>query len=191
MILILGIDPGAVSGGCAIVRINDGAAPQLVDAIDLPVIGVKAKQRIDVLALRTWILQHKPDHAVIERGQALPRQGASSGFKYGRGCGALEATIQLLEIPMSIVEASGWKKHFRLHGGDKEGARQHALLTFPAAHALLARRKDHGRAEAALTALYGASLIARNAVPASRGGVEVFSEARPETAAERAARGAP
>jgi hypothetical protein len=39
----LGIDPGAVSGGCAIVLINDGTAPQLVDAIDLPVIGIKAK----------------------------------------------------------------------------------------------------------------------------------------------------
>jgi hypothetical protein len=51
----LGLDPGAVSGGCAIVEISDGVAPQLVDAIDLPIIGVKAKQRIDVLALRTWI----------------------------------------------------------------------------------------------------------------------------------------
>jgi Holliday junction resolvasome RuvABC endonuclease subunit len=30
---ILGIDPGAVSGGCAIVEISDGVAPQLVDAI--------------------------------------------------------------------------------------------------------------------------------------------------------------
>ena len=154
--IICGIDPGAVSGGCAIVMINDGAAPQLVDAIDLPTIGVKAKQRIDVLALRDWVLQHKPDRAVIERGQAHPHQGASSGFKYGRGCGALEATIQLLEIPMRIVEPSMFKRHFKLRGGDKEASRQHALMLFPAAHALLARRKDHGRAEAALVALFGA-----------------------------------
>ena len=87
---ILGVDPGGVSGGCAIIERNDGIAPQLVDAIDLPIVGVKAKQRIDVLALRTWIQQHQPDHAVIERGQAMPRQGASSGFKFGRGCGALK-----------------------------------------------------------------------------------------------------
>jgi len=72
---ILGIAPGAVSGGCAIVMINDGTAPQLVDAIDLPTIGVKAKQRVDVLALRAWLQQHKPDRAVIERGQAMPKQG--------------------------------------------------------------------------------------------------------------------
>jgi len=155
-VIICGIDPGAVSGGCAIVAVNDGAAPQLIDAIDLPTIGVKAKQRIDVLALRTWLLQHKPDHAVIERGQAMPRQGASSGFKFGRGCGALEAAIQLLEIPLTIIEPTAWKKFYRLRGGDKEASRQHALMLFPAAHALLARRKDHGRGEAALIALFGA-----------------------------------
>jgi crossover junction endodeoxyribonuclease RuvC len=153
MPLILGIDPGAVSGGCAVVLINDGAAPQLVDAIDLPTIGVKARQRIDVLALRTWIQQHRPDHAVIERGQAMPRQGASSGFKFGRGCGALEALIQLLEIPMSIIEASAWKRFHQLRGGKKEASRQRALMLFPAAHALLARKRDHGKAEAMLIAL--------------------------------------
>jgi crossover junction endodeoxyribonuclease RuvC len=160
---ILGIDPGAVSGGCAIVEINDSTAPQLIDTVDLPIIGVKAKQRINVLALRTWIQQHRPDHAVIERGQAMPRQGASSGFKYGRGCGALEAVIQLLEIPMTVIEASMWKKFHALRGGDKEAARQRALQLFPAAHALLARRKDHGRAEAALIALYGAYQLAPTA----------------------------
>lgn len=36
------------------------------------------------------------------------------------------------------------------------------MLMFPAAHALLARRMDHGRAGAALLALYGASLITRS-----------------------------
>jgi crossover junction endodeoxyribonuclease RuvC len=156
---LLGIDPGAVSGGCAIVEFSDGIAPQLVDAIDLPIIGVKAKQRIDVLALRDWIVQHKPDHAYVERGQAMPRQGASSGFKFGRGCGALEATIQLLEIPMMIVEPTAWKKFHQLRGGDKEAGRQRALQLFPAAHALFARKKDHGRGEAALIALYGARTV--------------------------------
>jgi len=150
---ILGVDPGAVSGGLAIVEINDGGAPQLVDAIDLPVVGVKAKQRIDVLALRDWIQQHKPDHAYVERGRAMPRQGASSGFKFGRGCGAVEATIQLLEIPLTIIEASAWKRKFHLRGGDKESGRQLAIQLFPAAHALFARKKDHGRAEAALITL--------------------------------------
>jgi hypothetical protein len=41
---ILGVDPG-VYGGLAIVTIDDGAAPQLVDAIDIPVAGTGAKER--------------------------------------------------------------------------------------------------------------------------------------------------
>ena len=65
----------------------------------------------------------------------------------------LEATIQLLEVPMTIVEPSVWKKFHQLRGGDKEAARQRALQLFPAAHALFARKKDHQRAEAALIAL--------------------------------------
>ena len=38
---------------------------------------------------------------------------------------------------------------------DKERSRQRALELFPAAHALFARKLDHGRAEAALLALFG------------------------------------
>jgi hypothetical protein len=76
---ILGIDPG-IRGGLAIVDVNDGAAPQLVDAIDIPVTGVGAKERVDVLAIRAWILAQRPQHAVIERAQAMPKQGALSGL---------------------------------------------------------------------------------------------------------------
>jgi crossover junction endodeoxyribonuclease RuvC len=149
---VLGVDPG-VRGGLAIVEINDGAAPQLVDAIDIPVTGSGAKERVDVLEIRTWIVTHQPQHALIERAQAMPKQGASSGFKYGRAVGALEAVLACCEIPMTVIEPTAWKKLHHLRGGDKEGGRQRALQLFPAAHALLARKKDHGRAEAALIAL--------------------------------------
>jgi crossover junction endodeoxyribonuclease RuvC len=150
---ILGIDPG-VHGGLAVIELNDGAVPQLIDAIDIPTVGTGAKERVDVLALRTWIQAHRPDRAGIERGQAMPKQGASSGFKYGRATGALEAVLACCEIPFELVEPSVWKRARHLHGGDKEGARQLALQMFPAQHALFARRKDHQRAEAALIALH-------------------------------------
>jgi crossover junction endodeoxyribonuclease RuvC len=149
---VLGVDPG-IHGGLALVEINDGTAPQLLEAIDIPTVGVKAKERVDVLALRAWILVHQPQHAFIERAQAMPRQGSSSGFKYGRATGAIEAVIACCEIAITIVEPAVWKKAHHLRGGDKEGARQRALQLFPAAHALLARKKDHGRGEAALIAL--------------------------------------
>jgi crossover junction endodeoxyribonuclease RuvC len=153
---ILGTDPG-VNGGLAIVLVNGNSMAQLIDAIDIPTTGTKAKQRVDVLALRTWVQLHQPQHAYIERGQAMPRQGASSGFKYGRAIGAIEAAIVCCEIPMTIIEPSMWKKFHALRGGDKETSRQRALQLFPAAHALFARKMDHGPAEAALIALSGAS----------------------------------
>jgi Holliday junction resolvasome RuvABC endonuclease subunit len=154
MIRILGVDPG-VRGGLAVVEISDGAAPQLVDAIDIPTVGDGAKERVDSIALRTWLATHQPQHALIERAQAMPKQGTSSGFKYGRAVGAIEGVIACCEIPLTIVEPAQWKRFHTLRGGDKEAGRQRALQLFPAAHAMLARKRDHGRAEAALIALAG------------------------------------
>jgi Holliday junction resolvasome RuvABC endonuclease subunit len=150
---ILGVDP-RIHGGLAIVEVTDGAAPRLVDAIDVLTVGVGAKERIDAIGVRIWIQTHHPDHAAVERGQAMPKQGSSSGFKYGRACGCLEAIVACCEVPLTIVEPALWKRAHRLRGGDKEGARQLALHLFPAAHALLARKKDHQRGEAALIALF-------------------------------------
>ena len=141
--IILGVDPG-ICGGLAIV-------------IDIPVTGTGPKERIDAIALRAWIVAHRPRHAYIERAQAMPQQGASSGFKYGRAVGAIEAVLACCEIPMTVVEPSAWKKSHRLRGKDKESGRQRALQLFPAQHALLALKRWHGRA-AALIALYGALL---------------------------------
>jgi Holliday junction resolvasome RuvABC endonuclease subunit len=169
----LGVDPG-IRGGLALVEINDGAAPQLIDAIDIPVTGVGAKECVDVLAIRSWILMHRPQHALLERAQAMPKQGASSGFKYGRAVGALEAVLACCEIPMTIVEPSAWKKFHRLRGGDKEGGRQRALQLFPSAHAMLARKRDHGRAEAALIALTIAGRESAVGSAASRQDTEEF-----------------
>ena len=144
----------------------NGVAPRLVDAIDIPVAGVGAKKRVDVLAIRDWIVRHAPQHALIERAQAMPKQGASSGFKYGRAVGAIEAVITCCAIPLTIIEPSMWKKFHALRGGDKEAGRQRALQLFPTAHELLARKKDHGCAEAALIALSGLHQFSR--IPAKQ-----------------------
>jgi crossover junction endodeoxyribonuclease RuvC len=95
---------------------------------------------------------------VIERAGAWPGQGVSSTFKFGRATGAIEATIALCSVPVEIVEPSAWKRFWKLPGKDKEAARQKALQLFPDAHAALARKRDHNRAESLLIALYGASV---------------------------------
>jgi crossover junction endodeoxyribonuclease RuvC len=149
---ILGIDPG-IHGGLAIVEIDNGAPAKIIDTIDIPIVGTGAKTRVDVLAIKKWLETHQPDHAAIERAGVLPKQGIASGYRYGRAVGAIEATVALCEIPLTIVEPSVWKRRMGLYGTDKETSRQKALMLFPTAHALLARKMDHGRAEAALIAL--------------------------------------
>jgi crossover junction endodeoxyribonuclease RuvC len=126
----------------------------LVGCIHIPVVGSGAQERVDVAAIRNFVEEHKPTLAVIERAGAMPGQGVASTFKYGRAAGAIEATIALCAIPFEIVEASAWKRFWHLPGKDKEAARQKALQLFPAAHAALVRKRDHGRGEAALVALY-------------------------------------
>jgi uncharacterized protein YbjT (DUF2867 family) len=90
---------------------------------------------------------------LIERAGSMPKQGIASTFKYARAVGSLETVIACSDIPYSFVEPSTWKKFFGLRGKDEESARQKAIATFPAAHGLFGRKKDHQRAEAALLAL--------------------------------------
>jgi crossover junction endodeoxyribonuclease RuvC len=144
----LGVDPG-LSGALAIVESIGGIAT-LLDAIDMPVIGTGRKARVDVLAAAKWIAEHAPSVAYVERAQAFPGQGASSGFSYGRAAGAIETVAALHRLPVMMVEPAAWKKKLRLPGKDKEAARQRALSIFPRRHDLLARRRDERRAEAAL-----------------------------------------
>src|SRR5262245_10214081 len=112
---ICGIDPG-IHGALAIVELNDVSTPRLLDVLDVPTIGTGAKERINTLLVRDWVLRHAPDHSLIERGGSMPRQGVASTFKYARAVGALEAVIACLDIPYSLVEPTAWKRHFHLPG---------------------------------------------------------------------------
>lgn len=151
---LLGCDPG-IHGGIAIVEVGVNGKALLLSAIDVPTVGSAAKEVVDVLNLIGWISKHSLAHAFIERAQAFPKQGLSSSYKYGRAYGALEASILSCRVPLTIIEPSMWKKFHRLKGNDKESSRQRAIQLFPDAHEMLARKRDHGRAEAALIALAG------------------------------------
>jgi crossover junction endodeoxyribonuclease RuvC len=109
---------------------------------------------------------------LIERAQAMPKQGASSGFKFGRAVRGIEATVAGCGIPLTILEPRVWKQFHRLRGDEKEVSRQRALQLFPDAHALFTHKKDHGRAEAALIALTAQLLlVSRTSKPDEIGGI--------------------
>ncbi len=156
---VLGIDPG-LSGGLAVVSDGPGTRILLIEAIDVPVIGEAAKERVDVAKVIEFLQRLKPDSAFIERAQAMPDQGASSGFKYGRAVGALEACVIGMQIPLTVIESSAWKKTHGLSNAGakpnvvKENSRQRAVQLFPMAP-WFPLKGHHNRAEASLIARYG------------------------------------
>jgi crossover junction endodeoxyribonuclease RuvC len=146
MTAILGVDPG-MSGALALCR--DGAW----DVLDVPIVG----HEINIPVLCGWLREQKPDHAIVEFASARPGQGVTSMFRFGCAYGEVKALIAAFEIPLTIVAPTRWKPMVGLpKGADKEASRLRALQLFPDQAAHLARKKDHGRADAMLLAHFGA-----------------------------------
>lgn len=146
---IMGVDPGLSGAVAWLFR-----CPTKYDRVtveDLPV----ADKEIDTASLADRIKQMNPQYAVVEHVNAMPGQGVSTTFKFGQATGEVLGAIKACKIPLIRVHPTKWKRHFRLTA-DKEEARALALRRFPDACKLLARKKDHGRAEAALIALWAA-----------------------------------
>ena len=127
MKMLLGIDPG-IHGGLAIVAIDDGAAPQLIDAIDIPVTGIAGKERVD------GDCTTRMDHGALPAAR-LHRTGADDAearrflrVQIWPRRRRDRSGARLLNA-MTIVEPAKWKKF------------QRALQLFPSAHALLAQEE--------------------------------------------------
>jgi hypothetical protein len=145
--LILGADPGQ-SGGIAVLD----RTGRLLCAEAMPVLR-GAVPTVDVRALGL-LLRCIDDHecyAYVERAQAMPRQGASSGFNYGVIFGSLLTALHTEGIGYELVQALHWKKGMNLHS-DKRGSLALCRQMYPA---LDLKRKDDGIAEAILIARWG------------------------------------
>jgi len=148
-VYVLGVDPG-IQGGIAFYC---GAG---ILAEEIPV----AANRVDITTLMQRIEQMRPALAMIEDVWAMPKQGVSSSFRFGEAFGSIKGVITALKIPMHLAPATAWKKFYKLDS-DKEKSRALALRYWPESKCF-SRKKDHGRAEAALIARYGyEKLVAR------------------------------
>lgn len=148
--VVLGFDPG-LSGAVAVVT----PSGDLVTACDLPIMGEGKAARIDAASLARLIGEFVPAKAVVEQVGSMPGQGVASTFAFGRAVGVLAGVLGALAVPTVYVAPGTWK---RFHGlpSAKEDARRKAIELWPAHASLFARKKDHGRAEAALIARWGA-----------------------------------
>lgn len=151
-ICILGVDPGSVSGAMAFYFPSHS---DLITAEDLPTMDGE----LNAAELSRRIQQMRPDFAMVEKVGVMPKQGISSAFNFGFGCGQLNGVLAALGVTVHYVTPGKWKKHFRLDA-DKEKSRAAAVRLWPTSEHF-SRKKDHGRAEAALLARYGAETILR------------------------------
>lgn len=143
--ITIGIDPGYKTGGVALVG-DDWA-----EVHDLPVFeegGLNAIALMDIIESAGDV-----DHIVVEKVGAMPKQGVSSTFKLGFGCGQILATVALSRSPYTLVTPVVWKRAMNLPR-DKDAARRLATQWFPDLAGDLKRKKDEHRAEALLLAQY-------------------------------------
>ena len=73
-------------------------------------------------------------------------------FSMGNSFGCVRGVVATLGLPLHIVRAQDWKKHYSLKR-DKELSRRRAIELYPMAP--LDKIKHHNRAEAILIARYG------------------------------------
>jgi crossover junction endodeoxyribonuclease RuvC len=146
---VLGVDPG-LQGALAV---WDG---KQLTVIDVPI--VKARTRGNEVNLPAFAdLVHKLapfDAAYIERNSSRPHEGVSSARKGGLVEGIILGCVIVYSKNITRVAPTQWKRVMKLTK-DKDYSITRAIELFPSYHDLFARKKDHGRAEAALLAFFG------------------------------------
>jgi len=153
---VIGIDPG-INGAVAIFRDN-----VLHSVVDMPTVeiasGKTMKRHISAATLcnilERYILELYPTtNVVIEKVGAMPGQGVTSMFNFGRSAGIIEGVVSALRMPSTYVTPATWTKAVGRAAG-KDASRMRAMELFPAKADLFKRAKDDGRADAALIAYW-------------------------------------
>ncbi len=145
--IIVGIDPG-VTGAIAAVAL-DG---RLDYADDMPTVD----RWVSIPLLRGYTTDDRIKLVGLELVRSRPGEGHSGAFKFGDCWGTMRAAFGVSHQVLD-VRPQDWKKALRV-GKDptrsKEKSRAKAIELWPGNADLFARKKDSGRAEAALIAEY-------------------------------------
>lgn len=149
---ILGVDAGQ-KGGLAILH-----GGRLVKGTRMPIVKIRGKAQVDSRAVVQWwgdcLVPF--DVAVIEAVHAMPRQGVSSSFQFGRMLGGIESLVFSVGKPVHYVTPASWKKAMGLSSSKQASIDAAKLMFGAAADQLLKYKADDGVAEAALIAAYWA-----------------------------------
>lgn len=95
--------------------------------------------------------------ACVEKVGAMPGQGVTSMFSFGKSAGFIEGVLESFEIPYQLVPPQTWKKSFSLLHKDKKASIEMCKQLFPGINLLpteRCRKESDGLAESTLMALY-------------------------------------
>ena len=151
----IGIDPG-IKGGIAIIDSPDKSKDKNM-AFEMI---LTPEKKIDVNTIYN-ILEYYRYHdkiCIIEKAQAMPKQGVKGVFNYGMGYGKLIAVLELLSIPYIEIHPTKWKKEFSLFKKTKADSVATAEKLFPDMKGKFITQKGRlmdGKAESLLMAEYG------------------------------------
>jgi crossover junction endodeoxyribonuclease RuvC len=154
--VFLAVDPGA-GGALAFFRPAAGT----LEIIDMPIVevkrGMKMKNEISPQMLAALIDARTSglEMAIVEKVGAMPGQGSSSMYQFGRGVGMIEGVIASTRVPITYVTPQKWQRDLGVRDG-KDGSRARAAELFPAYAQMFARKRDDGRSDAVLMAYWGA-----------------------------------
>ena len=109
---------------------------QVIDVFDMPVLmltrGGKAKRELDAHSLAGALGRDRIGHAFIEQVGAMPGNGISGMFAFGKAYGVVIGVLATLGCPMTFVSPVTWKRALQVPAA-KDGARARASQLMPAA----------------------------------------------------------
>lgn len=95
--------------------------------------------------------------ACVEKVSAMPGQGVTGMFNFGKGAGFIEGVLYAYRIPYQLIPPMTWKKEFGLLKKDKSASIERCKQLLPRINLLPTERckkESDGMAESALMAMY-------------------------------------
>jgi len=150
----IGIDIG-ILGAIALLN-NKG---ECIHVENMPVMALaKGKTQVNAVELAKILERWRgtagePLTAFVEQVSAMPKQGVTAMFNFGKSYGTVLGVLGAERIPYILVTPQSWKRRAGLSHTEKDMARTKAQQLFP--NIDLCRKKDIGKADAILIAKYG------------------------------------
>lgn len=165
-VVFMGVDPGH-SGAIAFYRPSLRVDETALVVYDMPLQrkrGSDTRNEVDGKELTRLIKKMLKAYEIVAAvelvgartymvGGVARGQGAAASFAFGKSAGVVTGVLSALEIPFVEVSPGVWKSAMNL-SSDKNASRELATKFFPRYPKYFERKKDDGRAEAALLAYF-------------------------------------